>query len=108
MGQMVEDIADVGNAQEPSGIRSTGFVKNVIGISFNSSNTAFGKILMLMMRFTLPLVNVVGSCNISNLLTDFDLGSITQKLIHSSTMANIVLEGMDKLLVCFHGINIGD
>jgi hypothetical protein len=68
----------------------------------------FSIILVLVVGLTLPLINVIGTANVGNFLADFGLGAVAEKFIHGASMTNIVFESVNKLLVCFHGINIGN
>jgi hypothetical protein len=63
---------------------------------------------VLLMRFTLPIVNAEGAKDISNLMTDYDLDAVTNELQWGTTLDDVVFQGVDKLFVCLNAIDISD
>jgi hypothetical protein len=61
-----------------------------------------------MVGLTLPLINVIGTRNVGDFLADFGLGAVADKFICGASMTNIVFESVNKFLVGFHRINIGN
>ena len=59
-----------------------------------------------MFRFALPAANDEVAKDIEDLTTDFDLGSITNKLGGCTSFTDIVLQCSREILVTFHGISI--
>ena len=60
------------------------------------------------MGFTLPITDAKGAKNVKNLFTDFNLCAITNELGGSATIADVILQGMDKLTVSFNAVDIRD
>jgi hypothetical protein len=52
---------------------------------------AFSWVLMLLMRFTLPIANDEGPENVFDSAADFDLGTVADKLGGSATTSNHIL-----------------
>jgi hypothetical protein len=59
------------------------------------------------MRFALPTANKKGTEDVSDLVADLDLCSITDELGHGSPFSDVIFEGVDELFVCFHSVYIG-
>ena len=68
----------------------------------------FSKVSMLMMGFTLPVSNTVGSENFLHLVANFNLGLVADELGRSSPFMDLILKCVDKLSICLHWIHIGD
>ena len=83
-------------------------VKNFVGHGFDRLVTMFSKILMLLMWLTLPGRNEASTQDVENLATDLNLGTITKKFSGCTTGTDVILQCVDKLLVSFHTIHIGD
>src|SRR5687768_15454159 len=66
----------------------------------------FCRILVLVMRFTLPVLDDVVPEYVLHFVTDLNLCSITNQLGHGASSSDVVLKDMDKLLICFHWISI--
>ena len=67
-----------------------------------------GKILMLIMQFTLPIVDAVSMQDFFDLVADFYLGTVADELSWGSPCPNLVFQSIDELLINFNGINISD
>ena len=69
---------------------------------------ALSRVLVLLVRFTLPISNDERAKDVLNTATDLDLCTITDKLGGGSTMTDNILEDIDECLFCLQGINITD
>ena len=103
---MVQQEADIGQAKEPGVRRSTSTVHNAVCSILDGLKATFRRILLLLMRFTLPITNAEGAEDVKNLLTDFDLRTITDELRRSTTISNIIFQGVDKLAIGFDAVNV--
>ena len=70
----------------------TSLVRGSIGITLDGLLAVLCKILVLVMGFTLPVVNRIGSKDVESLLPNFYLGTIADELVHGSPFADIILE----------------
>ena len=61
---------------------------------------------MLMMGLPLPILNDVVPEYVLYLVADFNLGSVTDQFGHSVSPSYVILEYIDKLLVCLHWVDI--
>ena len=88
--------------------RCSDAVHDGVDQSLQLLNPAFSKVLMLIMRLTLPIINAVSSQDFLDLVTDFHLGSITDELSGSSPSPDLVFQSVDELPISLNGIDIGD
>jgi len=61
------------------------------------------KVLMLVVRLTLPVTDAISTQNLLDLVADFNLCPITDELGRSSPGLNLVFQGVDELPVSLHG-----
>ncbi len=64
------------------------------------------KVLVLVVRFTLQVINKVGMQNFLDLVTNFHLCPITDKLSRGSLCPDLVLKCADELPISLDGIDI--
>jgi hypothetical protein len=88
--------------------RSSSTVKNAVGTILNGLVASFCRVLVVLMRFTLPIINTEGAKDISNLLTDDGLAAVTNQFQGGTTLDGVVFQGVDKLFVCLNAIDISD
>jgi hypothetical protein len=60
------------------------------------------------MRFTQPIINAEGAEDISNLMTDYGLATVTNEFQWGTTMDDVVFQSVYKLFVCLNAIDISD
>ena len=68
----------------------------------------FSWVLLLLVGFTLPCPYEEGTEDVQDLVADLHLGPVTDKLVGSSPFPNVVLQSVDKLLICLDTIDICD
>ena len=61
---------------------------------------------MLVMWFTLPVLDDVVPEYVLHFVADLYLSSVTNELGHSSFSPDVILEDIDKLTVSLHGIDV--
>jgi hypothetical protein len=83
-------------------------VNNGVCHPFDILVLLFSRILMLLIRFTLPIANDEGPEYLLDSAADFDLGTVANELGRSATTSNHILQGVDKCLFGFQGIYITD
>ncbi len=66
------------------------------------------KILLLVMGFTLPVINAVGTQDFLDLVADFHLGAVTNKLGQGALCPDLVFQSIDELPISFNGIDISE
>ena len=66
------------------------------------------KILMLVMWFTLPVIDAVCVQDFLDLVADLHLGVIANKLSRGSPCLDLVFQSIDELPISFNGIYISD
>ena len=64
------------------------------------------KVLMLVAWLTLPIINAQCLKDVMCSFADLNLCSITDELVHCTSLADVILQHVDKLLVCLHAIGI--
>jgi hypothetical protein len=69
---------------------------------------AFGIVLVLIVRLTLPIFDDKGTKDVKDILADFDLGTVTNELVHGTTRTDDVLEGGWEFTGGFHPIDVDD
>ncbi len=69
-------------------------------------DSAFSKVLVLVMQFALPISNAVSAQDFLDLVTDFNLCTITYKLSRCSPCPDLVFQSIDELPISLDGINI--
>jgi len=67
---------------------------------------ALSKVLVLVVRFVLPVGNAVSAQNFLDLVANFHLSSITDKFSGGSPCPDLVLECVDELPIGLDGIDI--
>ena len=69
---------------------------------------AFSKVLMLIIRLALPVIDAVSVQDFLDLVTNLHLGTVTNKLGWGSPCPDLVFQSIDELPIGFNGINISD
>ncbi len=67
---------------------------------------AFSKLLMLIMRLALPIINAVSVQDFLDLVAYLHLGAVADKLSQCSPCPDLVFQSIDELPIGFNGINI--
>ena len=83
-------------------------VKYTKDSSLDHLHAAFGVVLLLVVRLTLPTWDTESMEDSFNLLANFYLGPVTDELMWSSPFAYIVFQCVDKFTVIFDSISIRD
>ena len=68
----------------------------------------FSKILMLVMRFTLPVIDAICTQDFLDLVAYLHLGAVTDKLSRGASCPDLVFQSIDELPISFNGIYISD
>jgi hypothetical protein len=63
---------------------------------------------MLLMGFTLPVINAEGAQYIGYLVTNNGLSTIAKEFQWCPSLDDVILQGIDKLFVCLDTINISN
>ena len=87
---------------------STGGVHHEVRTVFDDLPHAFSEVLVLIVGFTLPVVDVKGAEYIEDALADFDAGAVTDEFVHGTAFADDILKGVDKLSFGLEGVNVSD
>ena len=106
MSQVIEDVANVAQREEPGVFGCTGFVKDIIDSAFDKLVATFGVVLVLVVRYGLPVVNSVVTKEVEDLVGDFGLSAVANEFVHGSAAAKVVLQGADEFAVRFHGVDV--
>jgi len=61
---------------------------------------------MLVVWFTLPICDAIGTQNFLDLVAYFNLSMVTDELGQCSSCLNLVLQSINELPISFDGINI--
>ena len=105
---MVEDVAYILESKQPAISRSTSPVHNGVGPCLGGSIPPLNWIFVLLVRFRLPVTNVVCSEEILDLVGDLMFGWITDKLVHGTASTDIILQSIDELLPRPHWVHVRD
>lgn len=104
----VQDEGDVLHAEEPHFGGSAGAVHDDMGVAFDVLPLSFCIVLVLVLRFTLPVVDGKSTEDVQNTRADFDLCAITDELIHGATSANGFFKGVYKVTDVLHTVDFDD
>ena len=66
----------------------------------------FSSILVMVMRFRLPIINTEVTQDISNFIGNCSLSTIRYEQIHSTSFANIIHKYSGKIAICMDAINV--
>ena len=83
-------------------------VHDSVNQSLQLLDPAFSKVLMLIMRLALPIIDAVSAQDFLDLVTYLNLSTITYKLSWCTSCLYLVFQSVDELPVSFDGINISD
>jgi hypothetical protein len=86
----------------------TSMVKDTVGRAFDGLVAPLSWILMLLIRLTLPAGDTQGTKDVLYFITNDNLSTVTNELMRSSMISNIVFQGVEKLLNRFDAIDISD
>ena len=97
--RVVQEITHVKKTKKPSVVRSTSSIHNNIGTHFYRLDATLSRILMLLLRFTLPVTNAQSSQNRHDLLADLCPCTVTDETIRRTTTTDLILKAIDELLI---------
>ena len=103
---MVHDEHDIEESQEPTESRRARSIKNRVCDLLTRLVVSLGRILVLMVGFTLKIINDIAAENVDNFLADFKIGSIADELVHCSAFPDDVFKGVNEFLVRLHTVDI--
>ena len=95
-------------AQKPKTDRKTSAVKDGFSHHLDKLTTMFGRILTLMVGSILPGRDADGTQDVEDLLTNVDLGKVTDKVGGSTTGEDVVLQSVEKRMTGLHAPAIRD
>ena len=105
---MVEYNTDVLQTEEQTEGRATRGAHDSVGVTLGKSKMIFSLILVLMIGFSLIILDAYGTEEISDSLGDFIFAPITDEGIHGSPFSDVIRESVDELFGCFDDIGITD
>ena len=105
---VVEEEHGALESKQPQGGRAVSAIHEAVGSSLDILTSAFRRVLVLMVWFGLPIFNEQAPENITNLVTDFNLGRITDQFCGSTSKTDDILKGINKLFFSLHATNIRD
>ncbi len=91
---------------KPSIGQCTSMVHDGVDQSLQLLDPVLSKVLILVVRLTLPVINAISMQHFLDLVTDFDLCSITKELSGSSLCLDLIIKCVDELPISPDGINI--
>ena len=68
----------------------------------------FGRVLLLLAGFTLPITDMIMTENIIGAVACFDGSTVREEAIRSTTINDVLLKGVHELLLGAHGIDVAD
>jgi len=86
----------------------TNAIHNGVNQAFELLDAAFSEVLVLVVWFTLPISDAIGTQDLLDLVAYFDLSTVTNKLGRRSSSPNLILKGVDELPIGLDGINISN
>lgn len=105
---MVHDEGDVACTQEPCiGLDVLGIHQPIDGC-FGIPPSSFREVLVLVLRFALPVINEQCSKDLQDLFIHLGAGSVTDEFVHGSPMPDNVFKSVDEFLVALHAIDVND
>ena len=107
-GHTVADVNDILECEQPFVSVGAGGIHHKVCAVFDDLPHAFSEVLVLIVGFTLPVVDVKGAEYIEDALADFDAGAVTDEFVHGTAFADDILKGVDKLSFGLEGVNVSD
>ena len=86
----------------------TNTVHDGVNQSLQLLDPALSKILVLVMWFALPISNAISMQDLPDLVTNLDLGMVTDKFGQCSSCPDLVFQSIDELPISLDGIDISD
>jgi hypothetical protein len=83
-------------------------VNNAISTVLDGLVALLSRILVLLMGFTLPVVNPKGTKDVCNLVADNGLTTVTNEFQGGTMLDDFVLQCVTKLFIRLNPINISD
>ena len=105
---MVEEEHSALQSKQPQGGGTVSAIHEAVGSSLDVLTSSFRRVLVLMVWFGLPIFNEQAPENVTNLVTDFNLGRITDQFGRGTSETDDILKGIDKLFFSLHATNIRD
>ena len=106
MSQVIENVANVAQREEPGVFGCTGLVKNVVDSAFDELVATFSVVLVFVVRFGLPVIDSVVAKEVKDFVRDFGLSAVANEFVHGSAATKVVFQGADELAVRFHGVDV--
>jgi hypothetical protein len=88
--------------------RCTSLIKYAVSAVLDGLVLSFSWDLMLLVTFTLPIVNAETAENICYFMAKNGLATVTDELKGGTTLDNVIFQCVDELLVCLNAIDISD
>jgi len=105
---VVKEVAHIHEAKKPGMGRCTGTVHDAVGGGLDSLVATFCRVLLLLVRFTLPVTNDQSAQNVENFVADLHLSAVTDELVGSTSLTDVVFKGVNKLAVSLDAIDISN
>ena len=105
---VVQEKADIKQGKKPCACRCANTVHDTVGGILDSLPSAFNRVLLLLVWFTLPGFDKERAQDVQNLVANLNLSTITDQFSGCTTLTNVVLQGVDELGVSLNAINICD
>jgi hypothetical protein len=94
----VEDKRTIMATEGPEFRRCIGTVHDTVDDLFKFLPATFSIILVLIMWFTLPILNDEGTEDVLYAVADFDRGGVADELVHGSPIADLIFKSVDELI----------
>ena len=101
---VVEKKDDIRKAKEPKGGRGAGTIHDTAADAFDIPNLAFGKVLVLVLRFALEVLDLVKAKDVTNASADLDLCIVGEEAVGGTVFPDEVLKGSGHFSFAFHTV----
>ena len=81
-------------------------VHHLAVVSLNVTVATFEEVLVLITGFTLPHLDVEGTSDVLDALTDLDIGEVTDEFAHGSPFTDAVHQSIDEVAGLQHSVDI--
>jgi hypothetical protein len=103
---VVEEEADVAEAEEPGKCRRTRTVQEGVGHAFDGLESTFGGVLILAVGFTLPRIDDQCTEVLECLFADLRLGAVTEEFSRGTAASYVVLQRAEELAIGLASIDV--
>ena len=102
--EVIQKETDIKKCKQPTMSGSTGAIQQKVGHALGILVATFGRILVLLTRFTLPVTDGVMTQQVLDLVACLNFGTVADEHGGCAMSTDLILQGVDKFFVAFHAL----